>query len=259
MAVYADPDAQALHVQAADEAWALNGTRAQDSYLRIDKLLDIARRSGANAVHPGYGFLAERADFAQAVLDAGLIWISPPHTIEALGDKVAARKIALQVGAPLVAGTAEPVRSADEVLAFAREHGLPVAIKAAYGGGGRGLKVAWQLEEVAELYHSAVPTTAAFGRQECFWSSFWIAPAAIEAQIVADQQGSVVVVGTRDCSLQRRNQKLVEEAPAPFLSPAQTAQIENAARAICQAAGYVGVRARWSSSSAAAGRCLFWR
>ena len=242
VAVYADPDAQALHVQAADEAWALNGTRAQDSYLRIDKLLDIARRSGANAVHPGYGFLAERADFAQAVLDAGLIWIGPPpHTIEALGDKVAARKIALQVGAPLVAGTAEPVRSADEVLAFAREHGLPVAIKAAYGGGGRGLKVAWQLEEVAELYHSAVrEATAAFGRGECFLEQFLDRPRHIEAQIVADQQGSVVVVGTRDCSLQRRNQKLVEEAPAPFLSPAQTAQIENAARAICQAAGYVG-------------------
>lgn len=242
VAVYADPDAQALHVQAADEAWALDGTRAQDSYLCIDKLIDIARRSGANAVHPGYGFLAERADFAQAVLDAGLIWIGPsPQTIEALGDKVAARKIALQVGAPLVSGTAEPVRSAEEVLAFAREHGLPVAIKAAYGGGGRGLKVAWQLEEVAELYHSAVrEATAAFGRGECFLEQFLDRPRHIEAQIIADQHGSVVVVGTRDCSLQRRNQKLVEEAPAPFLSPAQTAQIENAARAICQAAGYVG-------------------
>jgi len=239
VAVYADPDADALHVQAADEAWALEGVRPGETYLDIAKLLDVARRSGADAVHPGYGFLSERADFARAVIGAGLTWIGPrPETIEALGDKVAARKIALQVGAPLVAGTAEPVQSADEVLAFARQHGLPVAIKAAFGGGGRGLKVAWQMDEVAELYESAVrEATAAFGRGECFLEQFLDRPRHIEAQILADQHGNVVVVGTRDCSLQRRNQKLVEEAPAPFLSDDQRAQIHQAARAICVAAG----------------------
>lgn len=241
VAVYADPDADALHVRAADEAWGLQGGRSADTYLDIEKLLDIARRSGADAVHPGYGFLSERAEFAQAVMDAGLVWIGPrPATIEALGDKVAARKIALQVGAPLVAGTAEPVKSAEEVIAFAQQYGLPVAIKAAFGGGGRGLKVAWQMEEVAELYESAVrEATAAFGRGECFLEQFLDRPRHIEAQVLADQHGSVVVLGTRDCSLQRRNQKLVEEAPAPFLSDAQRSSIHEAARAICAAAGYV--------------------
>lgn len=241
VAVYADSDVDALHVQAADEAWALHGVRPAETYLDMAKLLDIARRSGADAVHPGYGFLSERAEFARAVIDAGLIWIGPkPETIEALGDKVAARKIALQVGAPLVAGTAEPVQSAQEVLDFAQQHGLPVAIKAAFGGGGRGLKVAWKMEEVAQLYESAVrEATAAFGRSECFLEQFLDRPRHIEAQILADQHGQVLVLGTRDCSLQRRNQKLVEEAPAPFLSDAQRASIHQAARDICAAAGYV--------------------
>lgn len=240
VAVYADSDADALHVHAADEAWALQGLRPAETYLDIAKLLDIAQRSGADAVHPGYGFLSERAEFAQAVLDAGLIWIGPrPATIEALGDKVAARKIALQVGAPLVAGTAETVQSAEEVLDFVQQHGLPVAIKAAFGGGGRGLKVAWKMEEVAELYASAVrEATAAFGRGECYLEQFLDRPRHIEAQILADQHGQVVVVGTRDCSLQRRNQKLVEEAPAPFLSAEQRAVIHQAARDICMAAKY---------------------
>ena len=241
VAVYADPDADALHVRAADEAWALHGVRPADTYLDIAKLLDIARRSGADAIHPGYGFLSERAEFARAVMQAGLTWIGPrPETIEALGDKVAARKIARQVGAPLVAGTAEPVQSAEEVMAFARAHGLPIAIKAAFGGGGRGLKVAWKMEEVAELYDSAVrEATAAFGRGECFVEQFLDRPRHIEAQVLADQHGQVVVLGTRDCSLQRRNQKLVEEAPAPFLTDAQRTSIHRAAQAICAAAGYV--------------------
>ena len=241
VAVYADPDADALHVRAADEAWALHGVRPADTYLDIAKLLDIARRSGADAVHPGYGFLSERAEFARAVMQAGLTWIGPrPETIEALGDKVAARKIARQVGAPLVAGTAEPVQSAEEVMAFARAHGLPIAIKAAFGGGGRGLKVAWKMEEVAELYDSAVrEATVAFGRGECFVEQFLDRPRHIEAQVLADQHGQVVVLGMRDCSLQRRNQKLVEEAPAPFLTDAQRTSIHRAAQAICAAAGYV--------------------
>ena len=241
VAVYADGDADALHVRMADEAWGLQGERAADTYLRIDKLLDIARRSGADAVHPGYGFLSERAEFARAVIDAGLAWIGPgPETIEALGDKVAARKIAQQVGAPLVAGTAEPVRDAAEVLGFAERHGLPIAIKAAFGGGGRGLKVAWRLDEVAELYESAVrEATAAFGRGECFVEQFLDRPRHVEAQVLADTHGHVVVLGTRDCSLQRRNQKLIEEAPAPFLSDVQRQRIHEAARAICAAAGYV--------------------
>ena len=230
VAVYADPDAQALHVQAADEAWALPGTRPAETYLDIGKLIDVARRSGADAVHPGYGFLSERAEFARAVLAAGLAWIGPrPETIEALGDKGAARRIAAQAGAPLVAGTPGPVSSAAEVLAFAEQHGLPIAIKAAHGGGGRGLKVAWRMEEVAELYESAVrEATAAFGRGECFLEQFLDRPRHIEAQILADQHGRVVVVGTRDCSLQRRNQKLGEEAPAPFLTDAQRAHIHRA-------------------------------
>ncbi|RMX06484.1 ATP-grasp domain-containing protein [Corticibacter populi] len=241
VAVYADADADALHVQMADEAWALQGQRPADTYLDIDKLLQIARRSGADAVHPGYGFLSERAEFARAVIDAGLTWIGPnPATIEALGDKVAARKIAQKVGAPLVAGTAEPVQSAGEVLAFAEQHGLPIAIKAAFGGGGRGLKVAWRMDEVAELYESAVrEATAAFGRGECFLEQFLDKPRHIEAQVLADTHGNVVVLGTRDCSLQRRNQKLVEEAPAPFLTDAQRQRIHAAAHAICAEAGYV--------------------
>ncbi len=241
VAVYADPDADALHVRAADEAYALQGMRPADTYLDIAKLLDVARRSGADAVHPGYGFLSERAEFARAVIAAGLAWIGPrPETIEALGDKVAARRIAAQVGAPLVAGTPGPVSSAAEVLAFAERHGLPIAIKAAHGGGGRGLKVAWRMEEVAELYESAVrEATAAFGRGECFLEQFLDRPRHIEAQILADQHGRVAVVGTRDCSLQRRNQKLVEEAPAPFLTDAQREHIHRAARDICAAAGYV--------------------
>jgi len=241
VAVYADPDADALYVQAADEAHALPGTRPAETYLDIAQLIAAARASGADAVHPGYGFLSERAEFARAVLAAGLVWIGPrPETIEALGDKVAARRIAAQVGAPLVAGTEGPVESAAEVLAFAEQHGLPVAIKAAHGGGGRGLKVAWQMDEVAELYESAVrEATAAFGRGECFLEQFLDRPRHIEAQVIADQHGRVVVVGTRDCSLQRRNQKLVEEAPAPFLTDAQRDHIHRAARDICAAAGYI--------------------
>lgn len=241
VAVYADPDADALHVRAADEAYALQGTRPADTYLDIAKLIDVARRSGADAVHPGYGFLSERAEFARAVIAAGLAWIGPrPETIEALGDKVAARRIAAQVGAPLVAGTPGPVSSAAEVLAFAERHGLPIAIKAAHGGGGRGLKVAWRMEEVAELYESAVrEATAAFGRGECFLEQFLDRPRHIEAQVIADTHGRVLVLGTRDCSLQRRNQKLVEEAPAPFLTDAQREHIHRAARDICAAAGYV--------------------
>jgi acetyl-CoA/propionyl-CoA carboxylase biotin carboxyl carrier protein len=242
VAVYADGDANALHVRMADEAWALHGQRAADTYLAIDKLLDVARRSGADAVHPGYGFLSERADFARAVIDAGLTWIGPPpETIAALGDKVAARRIARQAGAPLVAGTDAPVRGVDEVLAFAERHGLPIAIKAAHGGGGRGLKVAWHMDEVPELYASAVrEATAAFGRGECFVERFLDRPRHVEAQVLADTHGHVVVLGTRDCSLQRRHQKLVEEAPAPFLGEAQRARVHEAARAICAAAGYVG-------------------
>ena len=242
VAVYADADADALHVRLADEAWALPGQSPADTYLNIDQLLEVARRSGADAVHPGYGFLSERAEFARAVLQAGLVWIGPrPETIEALGDKVAARRIARQVGAPLAAGSDGPVHSAQQALDFAREHGLPIAIKAAFGGGGRGLKIAWRMEEVAELYESAVrEATAAFGRGECFVEQFLHQPRHIEAQVLADAHGQVVVLGTRDCSLQRRNQKLVEEAPAPFLSDAQRQQIHSAAQAICQAAGYVG-------------------
>jgi acetyl-CoA/propionyl-CoA carboxylase biotin carboxyl carrier protein len=240
VAVYADADIDAMHVRMADEAWALQGERPADTYLNIDKLLDAARKSGADAVHPGYGFLSERADFARAVLDAGLVWIGPnPATIEALGNKVEARRIAQKVGAPLVAGTPGPVQDASEVVAFAQQHGLPIAIKAAFGGGGRGLKVAWRMDEVVELYESAVrEAVAAFGRGECFVEQFLDQPRHIEAQVLADTHGNVVVVGTRDCSLQRRNQKLVEEAPAPFLSDAQRSQVHAAARSICAEAGY---------------------
>ncbi|QEE46428.1 ATP-grasp domain-containing protein [Rhizobium sp. WL3] len=242
VAVYADPDMDALFVTLADEAYGLGGSRPAETYLDIQKLIDIARRSGADAVHPGYGFLSERAEFARAVQEAGLTWIGPdPHVIEALGDKVEARRIALSVGAPLVAGSEGPVETAEEVVAFAKQYGLPVAIKAAHGGGGRGIKVAWKMEEVAELYHSAVrEAEAAFGRGECFLERFLDRPRHIEAQVLADKHGNVLVLGTRDCSLQRRNQKLVEEAPAPFLSDAQRQSIHEAARKICAAAGYSG-------------------
>ncbi|MGX5721775.1 acetyl/propionyl/methylcrotonyl-CoA carboxylase subunit alpha [Shinella zoogloeoides] len=242
VAVYADPDADALFVRLADEAYGLDGVRPAETYLDIDKLIAIAKRSGADAVHPGYGFLSERAEFAKAVQDAGLIWIGPdPHVIEALGDKVEARRIATSVGAPLVAGSDGPVSSAAEVIAFAEQHGLPVAIKAAHGGGGRGIKVAWKMEEVADLYESAVrEATAAFGRGECFLERFLDRPRHIEAQVIADKHGNVLVLGTRDCSAQRRNQKLIEEAPAPFLTPEQRERIHASAQAICAAAGYSG-------------------
>jgi acetyl-CoA/propionyl-CoA carboxylase biotin carboxyl carrier protein len=242
VAVYAEPDRDALHVRLADHAFALGGSTPTDSYLRIDKILDACAVSGADAVHPGYGFLSENADFAQAVLDAGLTWIGPPpDAIRVLGDKVAARHLALRVGAPLVPGTSDPVTGPDEVVAFATEHGLPVAIKAAFGGGGRGLKVARALAEIPELYASAVrEALAAFGRGECFVERYLDRPRHVEAQVLADAHGTVVVVGTRDCSLQRRHQKLVEEAPAPFLSAEQRGQIHEAARAICREAGYLG-------------------
>nr|WP_285894544.1 biotin carboxylase N-terminal domain-containing protein [Serratia fonticola] len=242
VAVYADPDAEALHVDMADEAWALPGISPADTYLNIDALLDIARRSGATMVHPGYGFLSERAEFARAVQAAGLIWVGPePETIENLGDKVQARKIAMAVGAPLVKGTPGPVSGAAEVLDFVATHGLPVAIKAAFGGGGRGLKVVWRQDEVEELYHSAVrEAQTAFGRSECYVEQYLDCPRHIEAQVIADKHGSVVVLGTRDCSLQRRNQKLVEEAPAPFISDVLRQKIHDSARDICARAGYIG-------------------
>ncbi|MET9018792.1 biotin carboxylase N-terminal domain-containing protein [Actinopolymorpha sp. NPDC004070] len=242
VAVYADPDRDALHVRVADEAYALDGATPADSYLAIDKLVDVARRAGADAVHPGYGFLAENAGFATAVADAGLIWIGPPPAaIDALGDKVKARHIAQKVGAPLVPGTADPVADAEEVLAFAREHGLPVAIKAAYGGGGRGLKVARTEEEIPELFDSAVrEAVSAFGRGECFVERYLDRPRHVETQCLADTHGNVVVVSTRDCSLQRRHQKLVEEAPAPFLSAEQLDTLYSASKAILREAGYVG-------------------
>ncbi|PAZ11469.1 acetyl-/propionyl-CoA carboxylase subunit alpha [Streptomyces sp. SA15] len=242
VAVYADPDRDALHVRAADEAFALGGDTPATSYLDMAKVLGAARESGADAIHPGYGFLSENADFAQAVLDAGLIWIGPPpQAIRDLGDKVAARHIAQRAGAPLVAGTPDPVSGADEVVTFAQEHGLPIAIKAAFGGGGRGLKVARTLDEVPELYDSAVrEAVAAFGRGECFVERYLDKPRHVETQCLADTHGNVVVVSTRDCSLQRRHQKLVEEAPAPFLSPEQNAQLYTASKAILKEAGYVG-------------------
>ncbi|MDA3648482.1 acetyl/propionyl/methylcrotonyl-CoA carboxylase subunit alpha [Saccharopolyspora indica] len=242
VAVYAEPDADALFVRLADEAFALGGSTPGESYLNIDKIIDVAKRSEADAVHPGYGFLSENADFAQAVLDAGLIWVGPsPQAIRDLGDKVTARHIATRAGAPLVPGTKDPVSGADEVVAFAEEHGLPVAIKAAFGGGGRGLKVARTIEEIPELYASAVrEAETAFGRGECFVERYLDRPRHVEAQVLADQHGNVVVVGTRDCSLQRRHQKLVEEAPAPFLSDEQHRTIHEAARAICAEAGYYG-------------------
>jgi acetyl-CoA/propionyl-CoA carboxylase biotin carboxyl carrier protein len=242
VAVYADPDRDALHVRMADEAFALGGTTPGDSYLVIDKVIAAARQSGADAVHPGYGFLSENADFAQAVLDAGLTWIGPsPQAIRDLGDKVTARHIATRAGAPLVPGTPDPVSGADEVVAFAQEHGLPIAIKAAFGGGGRGLKIARTIEEIPELYDSAVrEAVSAFGRGECFVERYLDRSRHVEAQVLADQHGNVIVAGTRDCSLQRRNQKLVEEAPAPFLSDEQRATIHASAKAICREAKYSG-------------------
>jgi acetyl-CoA/propionyl-CoA carboxylase biotin carboxyl carrier protein len=242
VAVYAEPDRDALHVREADEAFALGGTTPGDSYLVIDKILDAAKQSGADAIHPGYGFLSENADFAQAVIDAGLTWIGPsPDAIISLGDKVKARHIATKAGAPLVPGTKDPVKDADEVVAFAEEHGLPVAIKAAFGGGGRGLKVARTKEEIPELFDSAVrEAVSAFGRGECFVERFLDKPRHVEAQVLADTHGNVIVVGTRDCSLQRRNQKLVEEAPAPFLTDDQRSRIHESAKAICAEAGYHG-------------------
>jgi acetyl-CoA/propionyl-CoA carboxylase biotin carboxyl carrier protein len=242
VAVYAEPDRDALHVRVADEAFALGGTTPGDSYLVIEKIIEAAKQSGADAVHPGYGFLAENADFAQAVIDAGLTWIGPsPDAIISLGDKVAARHIAMKAGAPLVPGTKDPVAGAEEVVAFAEEHGLPVAIKAAFGGGGRGLKVARTIEEIPELFDSAVrEAVSAFGRGECFVERFLDKPRHVEAQVLAETHGNVIVVGTRDCSLQRRNQKLVEEAPAPFLTDDQRERIHSSAKAICKGANYVG-------------------
>ena len=242
VAVYADVDADALHVSAATEAYSLDGNSPADTYLNVEKLLAIARRSGADAVHPGYGFLSENADFAQAVLDAGLVWIGPtPNAIRILGDKVSAREIAIRVGAPLVAGSDGTVGSAAEVRVFAEAHGLPVAIKAAFGGGGRGLKVVWEMDAIEESFDSAVrESQAAFGRGECFVERFLNKPRHVEAQILADGHGNVIVVGTRDCSLQRRNQKLVEEAPAPFLTSTQRDRIYDSAKAICREAGYTG-------------------
>ncbi|WP_404352793.1 ATP-grasp domain-containing protein [Phycicoccus jejuensis] len=242
VAVYAEPDRDALHVKVADEAHALGGSTPGDSYLLQDKLIEVAQQAGADAVHPGYGFLAENADFAQKVIDAGLTWIGPgPEAIDSLGDKVKARHIALAADAPLVPGTKDPVEGPDEVVAFAQEHGLPVAIKAAYGGGGRGLKVARTIEEIPELFDSAVrEAVTAFGRGECFVERFLDHPRHVETQCLADQHGNVVVVSTRDCSLQRRNQKLVEEAPAPFLTEEQHTELLRASKEILRRAGYVG-------------------
>ncbi len=242
VAVYAEPDADAPHVRLADEAFALGGQTSAESYLDFGKILDAAAKSGADAIHPGYGFLSENADFAQAVIDAGLIWIGPsPQAIRDLGDKVTARHIAARANAPLVPGTPDPVKDADEVVAFAREYGVPIAIKAAFGGGGRGMKVARTIEEIPELFESATrEAVAAFGRGECFVERYLDKPRHVEAQVIADQHGNVVVAGTRDCSLQRRFQKLVEEAPAPFLSESQRSEIHESAKRICKEAGYHG-------------------
>ncbi len=242
VAVYAEPDVDGLHVTMADEAYALGGQTAADSYLDTEKIIKVAVLAGADAIHPGYGFLAENAAFAQAVIDAGLTWIGPPPAaIRALGDKVSARHIAMAAGAPLAPGTADPVGGAAEVIEFAREHGLPVAIKAAFGGGGRGLKVARTLDEIDHQYESAVrEAVAAFGRGECFAERYLDRPRHVETQCLADAHGGVVVISTRDCSLQRRHQKLVEEAPAPFLTPEQTHVLYESSKAILRAAGYVG-------------------
>lgn len=242
VAMYSEEDRDALHTKSADFSYSLNGTVAKDTYLNIPKIIALAKESGADAVHPGYGFLSENADFAQAVVDAGLIWIGPPPAaISALGDKVSARRIASAAGAPLVAGTKDPVTGHEEVLAFAKEHGLPVAIKAAFGGGGRGLKVARTMEEIPELYASAVrEAIAGFGRGECFVERYLDKPRHVETQVLVDKHGHAVVVSTRDCSLQRRHQKLVEEAPAPFLTDAQNEELYRSSKAIMKEAGYVG-------------------
>nr|MCW2727023.1 acetyl-/propionyl-CoA carboxylase subunit alpha [Aeromicrobium sp.] len=242
VAVYAEPDRDALFVRLADEAYSLEGSTPADSYLSIEKILAVAARSGADSVHPGYGFLAENAEFAQAVIDAGLIWIGPPpHAIENLGDKAKAKQIALKANAPLAPGTKDAVKDADEVLAFAKENGLPVAIKAVFGGGGRGLKVARTLEEIPELYESAVrEAVSAFGRGECLVEKFLDKPRHVETQCLADSHGNVVVISTRDCSLQRRHQKLVEEAPAPYLTDDQVESLYSSSKAILREAGYVG-------------------
>jgi acetyl-CoA/propionyl-CoA carboxylase biotin carboxyl carrier protein len=242
VAVYSEEDRNAIHSQMADSAFSLHGTTATETYLNIEKLIEIAKQSGADAVHPGYGFLSENANFAQAVIDAGLIWIGPsPAAIRALGDKVSARKIAAKAGAPLVAGTKDPVEGHEEVLAFAKEYGLPVAIKAAHGGGGRGLKVARTMEEIPELFASAVrEAISGFGRGECFVERYLDKPRHVETQVLVDKHGHAVVVSTRDCSLQRRHQKLVEEAPAPFLSKAQEEELYRSSKAIMKEAGYVG-------------------
>jgi len=242
IAIYSDEDRNSLHVALATDAYALNGLSAAETYLDQDKILAIAKESGADAVHPGYGFLSENADFADRVIAAGLVWIGPPPAaIRALGDKVSARKIAADVGAPLVAGTIDPVDTAEEIIAFAKEHGLPVAIKAAHGGGGRGLKVAYKEEDIPELFASAVrEAITGFGRGECFVERYLDKPRHVETQVLVDSHGNAVVVSTRDCSLQRRHQKLVEEAPAPFLTPAQEEQLYTSSKAIMKAAGYVG-------------------
>lgn len=242
VAVYSEEDRNAIHAQMADTAYSLHGTTATETYLNIEKLIEVAKQSGANAVHPGYGFLSENANFAQAVIDAGLIWIGPPPAaIRALGDKVSARKIAAKAGAPLVAGTKDPVAGHEEVTAFAKEHGLPVAIKAAHGGGGRGLKVAHTMEEIPELFASAVrEAISGFGRGECFVERYLDKPRHVETQVLVDKHGHAVVVSTRDCSLQRRHQKLVEEAPAPFLSQDQIDELYRSSKAIMKEAGYVG-------------------
>jgi len=242
IAIYSDEDRTSLHVATADEAYALNGLSAAETYLDQKKIIEIAKKSGADAVHPGYGFLSENADFADRVIAAGLIWIGPPpNAIRLLGDKVSARKIAAEVGAPLVAGTVDPVETPEEIVAFAKEHGLPVAIKAAHGGGGRGLKVAHTLEEIPELFASAVrEAITGFGRGECFVERYLDKPRHVETQVLIDAKGNAIVVSTRDCSLQRRHQKLVEEAPAPFLTQAQIDQLYSSSKAIMKKAGYIG-------------------
>ena len=242
IAIYSDEDRTSLHVATADEAYALNGLSAAETYLDQKKIIEIAKKSGADAVHPGYGFLSENADFADKIIAAGLIWIGPPpNAIRLLGDKVSARKIAAEVGAPLVAGTVDPVDSPDEIIAFAKEHGLPVAIKAAHGGGGRGLKVAHTIEEIPELFASAVrEAITGFGRGECFVERYLDKPRHVETQVLIDAKGNAIVVSTRDCSLQRRHQKLVEEAPAPFLTQAQIDQLYSSSKAIMKKAGYIG-------------------
>ena len=242
VAVYSETDRDSMHAQMADSAYSLNGTTAAQTYLNIEKLIAVAKQSGADAVHPGYGFLSENANFAQAVIDAGLIWIGPPPAaIKALGDKVSARKIAAKAGAPLVAGTADPVDSPDEIIAFAKEHGLPVAIKAAHGGGGRGLKIAFTMEEIPEAFASAVrEAISGFGRGECFVERYLDKPRHVETQVLVDKFGNAAVISTRDCSLQRRHQKLVEEAPAPFLTQAQNEELYRASKAIMKEAGYIG-------------------